>query len=196
MTLDAEGAAPEFGDVDLHLFAEGTHGRLYEKLGAHPVATGDRRGTTFAVWAPNAEAVDVIGDFNDWTPGRAPLHPVRGSGVWSGFVADAGPGSRYKFHLRSRFGGYTVAKADPFAFATEAPPGTASVVATLDHVWTDDAWMRGRRARNALDAPISIYELHLGSWLRDPARPTELLSYRAIAPRLVEHVRRAGFTHV
>ncbi len=188
--------APEFGDVDLHLLAEGTHGRLYEKLGAHPVSAADRRGTMFAVWAPNAETVDVIGDFNDWTPGRAPLRPVRASGVWSGFVPDAGPGSRYKFHLRSRLDGYTVDKADPYAFATQPPPDTASVVTSLDHAWGDDAWLRDRRARNALDAPQSIYEVHLGSWMRDPAHPDQPLGYRAVAGRLIEHVRRTGFTHV
>ena len=184
------------GETDFHLLAEGTHARLYDKLGAHPALEDGRAGTRFTVWAPNAEAVDVVGDWNDWRPGQAPLRVIADTGVWQGFVPGVGPGQRYKFHIRSRYGGYTVDKADPFAFATEAPPATASVVAALDHAWGDADWMAARRGRQALDAPMSIYEVHLGSWMRDPAHPDRPLSYRQLAPRLVEHVQRTGFTHV
>ena len=181
---------------DFHLLAEGTHSNLYEKLGAHLVRDGDRVGTRFAVWAPNAESVEVIGDFNQWQPGEVRLEPVAMTGVWQGFARGVGPGQRYKFRIKSTHRGYTVAKADPFAFAAELPPNTASVVTTLEHPWADDDWMKSRRARNALSAPMSIYELHLGSWKRDPSDPQRFLSYREIAPMLVEHVQRTGFTHV
>jgi 1,4-alpha-glucan branching enzyme len=188
--------AGTLGEVDVHLLAEGTHARLYEKLGAHPVTEGKKQGTRFAVWAPNAESVDVIGDWNGWQSGAAPLRALGSTGVWQAFVPDVGPGERYKFRIRSRHGGYTVDKADPLAFAAERPPGTASLVATLDNEWGDQAWMADRRARNALDAPISTYEVHLGSWMRDPARPDQPLGFRELAPRLAEHVQRTGFTHV
>jgi len=188
------------GPVDVHLLAEGTHGRLYERLGAHPVkagaSSGDPTGTRFAVWAPNAASVDVVGDWTGWKPGRVPLRPVGATGVWTGFAEGVGPGHHYKYHLRSRYDGYAVNKADPFAFATELPPATASVIASLDHVWSDGDWMAARRQRNALDAPMSIYEVHLGSWMRDPAHPERPLSFAELAPRLVEHVQRTGFTHV
>ena len=175
---------------DVYLFNEGTHTRLWDKLGAHPV----HGGTSFAVWAPNAELVSVIGDFNGWDPGSHPLEPVGGSGVWSGVVPNAAPGLIYKFHIRSRFGGYAVDKADPFAVRSEVPPRTGSVVWTLDHDWGDDDWMASRRGRNSLDTPISIYELHLGSWMRgDDGR---WLTYDEVAPRLVDHITRMGFTHV
>ncbi|MEA2700309.1 MAG: 1,4-alpha-glucan branching enzyme [Myxococcales bacterium] len=191
-------APPRFGDIDLFLLGEGTHARLYEKLGAHPASVDNRSGTQFAVWAPNAETVDVIGDWNNWTSAadRLPLRAVGASGVWEVFAPGVGAGCRYKFRIRSRYGGYTVDKADPYAFATEPPPGTASIVTSLEYGWGDSVWMDHRRARNALSAPISIYEVHLGSWMRDPARPDRLFSYREMAPRLVEHVQRTGFTHV
>ena len=190
--------ADALGAADLHLFAEGTHARLYEKLGAHAATENGRIGTRFTVWAPNAETIDVVGDWTDWRPGAVPLRAIAdGNGVWQGFAADVGPGQRYKFLIRSRYQGYTVAKADPFAFASELPPATASVIAALDHhTWGDAAWMARRKQRNALDAPQSIYEVHLGSWMRDPAHPTQFLSYRDLAPRLVEHVQRTGFTHI
>jgi 1,4-alpha-glucan branching enzyme len=182
---------------DFHLLAEGTHGNLHDKLGAHVVQDGSGRlGTRFAVWAPNAESVEVVGDFSDWRSAGAILERIDPAGVWHGFVANVGPGVRYKYRIRSRHRGYTVDKADPFAFASELPPATASVTAELAHDWGDSAWMQSRRARNALDAPVSVYELHLGSWMRDPQRPERVLSYRELAPRLVEHLQRTGFTHV
>jgi 1,4-alpha-glucan branching enzyme len=187
----------DLGHTDFHLLAEGTHARLFEKLGAH---VHDRRdgapSTRFAVWAPNAERVDVLGDWNDWRPGQVPLRLFGDRGVWLGVVVGGGVDNRYKYRIRSRYGGYTVDKADPFAFASEEPPATASVIARLDHTWGDDEWMKGRRARNALDAPMSIYEVHLGSWMRNPDDPRRPLSFRELAPRLTEHLLRTGFTHV
>jgi 1,4-alpha-glucan branching enzyme len=187
---------PTLGEMDVHLLAEGTHARLFEKLGAHAAMRAGEPGTRFAVWAPNAETVDVIGDWNGWRPGAAPMRALGSSGVWQAFVPGAAAGQRYKLHIRSRHGGYTVDKADPFAFASERPPAKASVIASLDYAWGDAEWMRARRARNALDAPMSVYELHLGSWMRSPERPAEVLGFRELAPRLVEHVHRTGFTHV
>src|SRR5690606_20583050 len=144
--------------------------RLYQCLGAHVVAVKENTaGTRFAVWAPNAERVSVIGDFNGW---RGDAHPLAArsdhSGIWEGFVEGVGPGALYKYRIRSRHGGYSVDKADPFAFAAEAPPRTASRVWGLDYAWDDGEWMANRRRANALDAPWSIYEVHLGSWLRAP----------------------------
>jgi 1,4-alpha-glucan branching enzyme len=175
---------------DLYLFREGTHSRLYEKLGAHH-AEG---ATQFSVWAPNAAQVAVIGDFNGWDP-RA--NPMRGSdsGIWSVAVPKVRPGALYKFHVVSR-SGHKVDKSDPYAFRSETPPKTGSVVWDLDYEWNDAGWMKNRARLNALDAPWSIYELHLGSWRRDPSDPRRHLSCREVAPALAEYVKRMGFTHV
>jgi 1,4-alpha-glucan branching enzyme len=184
------------GSVDLHLLGEGTHARLFEKMGAQPTTRDGKAGTQFSVWAPNAETVDVIGDWNGWRAGETPMRSLGSSGVWQAFAPGAKPGQRYKLHIRSRHDGYTVDKADPFAFATELPPEKASVIAALDHQWKDGDWMSARRDRNGLGAPISAYEVHLGSWMRSPEHPERVLSYRDLASRLTEHVRRTGFTHV
>jgi 1,4-alpha-glucan branching enzyme len=176
-------------ETDLWLLNEGRHFGLYESLGAHRSSGGDR--TRFAVLAPDAAAVSVIGDFNGWDPSAAPLSPRQSSGVWQGF-AQAPRGSRYKFHVVPRGGGPPLQKADPFGFLHETPPKTASIVWDLDYAWGDDDWMRERRGRNALSAPISIYEVHLGSW----RRPAEGVTYRAIAAALAEYARDMGFTHV
>jgi 1,4-alpha-glucan branching enzyme len=184
------------GALDFYLLAEGTHTRLYEAFGAHPSDPDGASGASFAVWAPNAETVDVIGDWNGWQPGRDPMRTSGSSGVWQAFAPGAVRGQRYKFRIRSRINGYTVDKADPFAFAAEAPPGTASVLAAPTHDWGDRQWIRERGARQASDAPLAAYEVHLGSWMRDPERPERFLSYRELAPRLVEHLRHTGFTHV
>jgi 1,4-alpha-glucan branching enzyme len=185
-----------FRGHDQYLFREGTHTRLYEKLGAH-FTRGEKAGdaTHFAVWAPNAASVAVVGGFNGWDP-RA--HPMQGSdaGVWSARVEGARPGAVYKFHIVSRHAGYQVDKADPYAFRAEEAPRTGSVVWDLDYQWGDGEWMKHRAKRNALDAPCSIYEVHLGSWRRDPANPARVLSFREIAPLLAEYVGRLGFTHV
>jgi 1,4-alpha-glucan branching enzyme len=183
-------------DDDLHLFNEGTHYRLYDKLGAHPLTAGDTEGTYFAVWAPDAERVTVMGDFNGWDKGSHPLRARGQSGIWEGFVPRVGKGACYKYHVASRYRGYRVDKADPVAFHDEVPPKTASVVWDLDYEWSDGAWMAARRSRNALDAPIAVYEVHLGSWMRVPEEDNRSLTYRELAPRLAEYVTRMGFTHV
>jgi 1,4-alpha-glucan branching enzyme len=186
---------PALGEIDFHLFNEGTHSTLHKKLGAHVGTRNGVPGTSFAVWAPNADRVGVVGDFNDW---RDPwwLEPVPGTGIWQGFIKGVGQGSKYKYRIHSRVNGYKVDKADPFGFFSEVPPKTGSVVWSLDYEWKDTAWMKQRRERNALDAPMSIYEVHLGSWMRIPEEGNRSLSYREIAPRLVDHVKKTGFTHV
>jgi 1,4-alpha-glucan branching enzyme len=180
---------------DIYLFKEGNHSRLYQTMGAHPVRSGSTPGTQFAVWAPNAERVSVVGDFNHWTPRQHALE-VRGdgSGIWEGFIADLGIGTLYKYHIESRHGGYRASKADPFGVCAETPPHTASRVWALYYEWQDGEWMRNRVHHNALDAPQSIYELHLGSWRR--GEDNRYLSYRELASWLVEYAQRVGFTHV
>jgi 1,4-alpha-glucan branching enzyme len=183
------------GEVDIHLFAEGTHGRIYEQLGAH-VGRDGRDGVHFAVWAPNAAEVHVIGDFEGWGVRPAPLTLRPGAGIWEGFIPGIGNGARYKYRVTSRHGGYQVDKADPYGFRCELPPATASIVSDLAYQWNDAGWMRGRRAANALDAPMSIYEVHLGSWMRVPEERDRWLTYRELAPKLAAHARACGFTHV
>ncbi len=181
---------------DLYLFHEGTHFRLYDKLGAHPRTVGGVAGTSFGVWAPNAARVAVVGDFNEWNCDRHPLNRRGWSGIWEGFIPKLGPGARYKFHVESQLNGYVADKADPFAFASELPPRTASVVANLDYDWADGDWMKTRRVKNALDAPLSVYEVHLGSGMRRPEDGNRWLTYRELAPRLAEYAIQLGFTHV
>ncbi len=181
---------------DLYLLNEGTHYRLYEKLGAHPVTVHGVAGTFFAVWAPNAQQVSVIGDFNGWEPSAHPLQPRGYSGVWEGFIPGVGKGDLYKYHITSRYHGYRAEKADPLAFYCEVPPRSASIVWDLDYQWGDQEWMEKRWQRNALDAPMTIYEVHLGSWMRVPEEGYRPLTYRELAPRLAEYVERMGFTHV
>ena len=183
-------------DDDLHLFNEGTHARLYEKLGAHRSRVGGSEGTYFAVWAPNAEAVFVTGSFNDWNKESQPLARRAHSGIWEGFVPGIGKGTLYKYFVRSRFGGYRADKADPFSIFNEIPPKTASIVWDLDYSWGDHGWMAERRERNALNKPMSTYEMHLGSWRRVPEEGNRSLSYREIAPLLVDYLGQTGFTHV
>ncbi len=181
---------------DVYLFNEGTHFHLYEKLGSHVISDRDVQGTCFAVWAPEAESVSVIGEFNGWDKSRHPLQPRNSSGIWEGFIPGLGKGTLYKYHIRSRHLGYTVDKTDPFSLFNEIPPKTASIVWDLDYNWNDQAWMSQRAGWNALDAPISIYEVHFGSWMRVPEEGNRSLSYREAASKLVEYVQRLGFTHV
>ncbi len=178
-----------FGDYDQHLFQEGRHFHLYDKLGAH--ITSD--GTCFAVWAPNAETVSVIGDFNGWRPGAHILQPVRSTGIWTGFIPGIAAGALYKYHMRTRQGG-SVEKADPCGFLHEVPPRTASVTHTFLHIWNDAEWMHARGAANGLASPWSVYEVHLGSWRRGDGN--RLLGYRELAAPLTDYVRDMGFTHV
>jgi 1,4-alpha-glucan branching enzyme len=183
--------------MDIHLFNEGTHSRLYERLGAHVgVDEQGRPGVRFSVWAPDAERVSVIGDFAGWEEG-VPLSPVHHSGIWSAFVPEVPEGALYKYRIRSRHHGYQVDKADPFGFEHETPPQTASVVRRIDgYEWGDEAWMTSRGERQGHDRPISIYEVHLASWRRVPEEGGRSLTYRELAPRLAAHVLEHGFTHV
>ena len=183
-------------EQDLYLFNEGSNFRLYEKLGAHPLEAGGAAGTYFAVWAPNANHVSVIGDFNNWERGANPLAPRGASGIWEGFIPGVASGAAYKYHIASSVGGYTVDKTDPFGFEQETPPRTASVVRELWYDWGDAEWMASRAARTRMDAPQSTYEVHLGSWMRDPAEPERFLSYRELAPLLADYVQRLGFNFV
>jgi len=182
---------------DIYLFKQGRHFRLYDKLGAHVQAAEGIAGVHFAVWAPNARRVAVIGDFNGWRAEAHPLFPRQDdSGIWEGFIPGVSRGARYKYHLTSQHGNYQVEKTDPFAHHTEVPPRTASVVWDLDYRWNDQAWMQERGRANALNAPQSIYEAHLGSWRRVPEEGNRSLSYREHASQLADYVHDMGFTHV
>jgi 1,4-alpha-glucan branching enzyme len=183
-------------DDDLFLFNEGSHFRLHEKLGAHPLTISGEHGVYFSVWAPNAEQVSVIGDFNQWDGTRNFLQPRNNSGIWEGCIAGIDKGVRYKYRIKTKYHGYVVDKADPFAVYSQVPPETSSVVWNLDYTWSDRRWMNERHARNAMNAPMAIYEVHLGSWQRVPEEDHRPLTYRELAPRLADHVTRTGFTHV
>ncbi len=191
--LDDASSTSLLGPVDLHLFNEGRHDRAYEKLGSHLRRVEGIEGVSFAVWAPNAAEVSVIGDFNDWRPGVAKLTHRGSSGIWEGFLPGVQKGARYKYHIRSRYDGYEVAKADPYAIHHAPAPATESVVWDRDYVWGDAGWFEGRAGRDPREEPLSIYELHLGSWRK---RPGEALTYRSIADDLIAHVLALGFTHV
>lgn len=183
-------------DQDLYLFNEGSHFRLYDKFGAHPLTCEGVAGTYFAVWAPDAEEVCVMGEFNGWDKTSHPLHPRAQSGIWEGFVPGVTRGAVYKYYIVSRYHGYRVEKADPFAFYSEVPPKTGSIIWEPEYMWQDREWMDARRGRSVLDAPISIYEVHLGSWRRVPEEENRHLTYRELAPQLADYVARMGFTHV
>ncbi|MBI1736280.1 MAG: 1,4-alpha-glucan branching protein GlgB [Candidatus Rokubacteria bacterium] len=195
---DAYRFGSTLSDYDLHLLGEGTHENAADKLGAHPMVLDGVAGTTFAVWAPNARAVSVVGDFNRWDGRRHPMRRHPGNGIWEIFVPGAGEGVRYKFEIRSRSGEPLALKADPYAFAFEAEtPRTAAIVTSLDtHRWRDAAWTSGRARRDPLHGPMSIYEVHLGSWRRVPEEGDRFLTYRELAERLGAYVRDMGFTHV
>ena len=182
-------------DQDIHLFNEGTHLRLWERLGAHRLSLDGAEGVSFAVWAPNAQAVSVVGDFNGWDPAANRLSARGSSGIWEAFVPELPKGALYKFQIQGAQGQIQL-KADPYGIRHEAPPKSASVVWDLDYEWGDGRWMETRRKRNALSAPQSIYEVHLGSWRRVPEDDNRMLSYAELAPLLVEHVTNLGFTHV
>ena len=183
-------------DHDLYLFNEGSHFRLYDKLGARVVTHAGTSGTYFAVWAPNAEQVSVIGDFNGWDKRRHRLSPKGQSGIWEGFFPGVGKGTLFKYHIVSRFNGYRVDKADPFSIFNETPPKTASIVWDLDYHWGDHEWMASRRQHNALDKPMATYEMHVGSWRRVLAEGNRSLSYRELATQLADYLQQMGYTHV
>jgi len=181
---------------DLYLFNEGSHYRIYDKMGAHLSGAGEDQGTTFGVWAPNAREVSVIGSFNQWHPKTHQLRPRGSSGIWEGFIPGIGKGTMYKYHIESSHHGYRIDKTDPIGFLQEKPPRTASVVWDLDYTWNDHEWMQQRVGKNSIKSPVSTYEVHLGSWMRSSDDRHRPLTYREIAPKLAEYVHHMGFTHV
>ncbi|MCX5678440.1 MAG: 1,4-alpha-glucan branching protein GlgB [Candidatus Omnitrophica bacterium] len=186
-----------FTEYDIHLFREGSHFRLHEKLGSHIMTVNKVTGVYFAVWAPNAEYVSVVGEFNGWdTQSHAMEVRWDGSGIWEAFIPGIGNGTLYKYYIRSKFNNYTVEKGDPFALRWETPPKTASMVWDTTYEWGDRSWLDERPKRNALSSPISVYEVHLGSWRRVPEEGNRSLAYREIAPLLADYIKEMGFTHV
>ncbi|HET9932615.1 MAG TPA: 1,4-alpha-glucan branching protein GlgB, partial [Polyangiaceae bacterium] len=186
---------PTLGDIDQHLIREGTHRRLWEALGARARTAEGTSGTAFAVWAPSARRVSVVGSFNRWDGRLFPMRALGSSGIWEIFVPGVGPGELYKFEIKTQDGALRL-KTDPMAREMELPPATASRVNVSNYSWGDEAWIAARAGRDVRREPVSIYELHLGSWARVPEEGNRWLSYREIAPRLVAHVQRLGFTHV
>ena len=181
-------------EYDLYLFNEGSHHKIYEKLGAHPMTVNGRAGTHFAVWAPNAKGVSLVCNLNRWDGRAHPLKPMGSSGVWAAFFPDIHPGEVYKYEIRTQSGDI-ILKADPYAFCSELRPGTASIVCGLDtYEWHDDEWIKSRDAGNTFNKPVSIYEVHLGSWAR--ADGNRFLTYREFADRLVSYVKDMGYTHI
>ncbi|KRT34733.1 1,4-alpha-glucan branching protein GlgB [Acetomicrobium hydrogeniformans] len=182
-----------FTDMDIYLFKEGNHFRLYEKLGAH-ICNG---GVRFAIWAPNAKSVSVIGEFNNWDKKAHPLSPRQDeTGIWEGFIEGIDSGTLYKYHIVSNYNNYEVDKGDPYAFYWERPPKTASIVWDLNYEWKDEKWMKERAKRNSFKSPMSIYEVHLGSWRRFPEEGNRFLTYRELASFLPNYAKEMGFTHV
>jgi 1,4-alpha-glucan branching enzyme len=186
---------PVLGEMDEYLLGEGTHKRLWQVLGAHQRVHEGVAGTHFAVWAPNAERVSVVGDFNVWDGRRHPMRRRGPTGVWETFIPGLGEGAAYKYEIRGPGGHLVPLKADPVGFGSEHPPANASVVRSLGPgAWTDQAWMAGRGVRQSIDAPVSIYEVHLGSWRRAPGN--RMLSYLEFAEQLVDYAADMGFTHI
>ncbi|MFH1574420.1 MAG: 1,4-alpha-glucan branching enzyme, partial [Acidobacteriota bacterium] len=190
--MTSPSSVTRLSEDDLYLFHEGSHLRLYEKMGAHLMEVDGQRGVYFAVFAPNAARVSVIGDFNSWNVAANPMQRRGWYGVFETFVPGLGVGTIYKYHIESRVRGYTVDKMDPHAFFQEVPPRTASVVFDLFYEWHDHEWMASRGARQALDQPMSLYEVHLGSWMRGEGN--RFLSYTELAPKLAAYVKEMGFT--
>ncbi|WDF67655.1 1,4-alpha-glucan branching protein GlgB [Sphingobacterium oryzagri] len=185
-----------FTEFDIALFRSGKHFKLYEKLGSHRLTHASKQGVYFAVWAPNAAEVSVVGNFNGWNPRSHQLFPRwDSSGIWEGFIPEVDFGEIYKYHIVSNTG-EILQKADPFALRNETAPKTASIVSTTWYEWEDKAWMENREAYNALDKPYAVYELHVGSWARNAEEPERFLNYREVADKLVPYVRDMGFTHV
>jgi len=186
---------PQLTDFDLHLFNEGRHRHAYRFMGAHPHQVEGIGGVLFAVWAPNAERVSVVGDFNRWDGRSHPMRVRGGSGVWELFIPDLPLGTLYKFEIRNRHSGEILLKSDPYGQRFEVRPGTASIVADgLEYPWNDGAWLEQRQKADWLHAPMSIYEVHLGSWKRGPEG--EFLNYRELAELLVPYVREMGYSHI
>ncbi|MFC5270206.1 1,4-alpha-glucan branching protein GlgB [Adhaeribacter terreus] len=193
----AEEHCTRFSEFDIHLFREGKHYKLYDKLGAHLMTFKGQKGTYFALWAPNAEAVSVIGNFNHWRPGEYNLQPrFDHSGIWEGFFPGIGHGELYKYHIRSHHNGFEVAKADPFGYLCEEPPRTASIVWDIQYSWNDKKWLQNRSKCAGKPQPYSVYEMHLGSWKRVPEEGNRHLTYLELARELPEYLQELGFTHV
>jgi 1,4-alpha-glucan branching enzyme len=186
---------PTLGELDLHLIGEGKLEELYGKLGAHVRDIEGVAGTAFAVWAPNARSVSVVGDFNSWDGRLHPMRSLGSSGIWELFVPDVGTGTKYKYEIRTHDNRLRI-KADPVAFGTELPPANASVVFRSEHEWSDEGWLAERERRDMLREPVSIYEVHLGSWRRNPAEGNRSLDYLELADELSDYVADLGFTHV
>jgi 1,4-alpha-glucan branching enzyme len=186
---------PSLGELDMHLLGEGRHEELYEKLGAHVRTLDGVEGTAFAVWAPSARSVSVVGDFNSWDGRLHPMRSLGSSGIWELFLPDVTEGQRYKFEVRTQ-AGELLLKADPLAFETELPPLTASVVHQPRHTWKDEAWLERRAATEPLAEPVSIYEVHAGSWRLNPLEGNRSLTYGELAEELSAYVRDMGFTHI
>jgi 1,4-alpha-glucan branching enzyme len=183
-------------DYDLYLFGEGNHTRIYDKLGAHLLTVDGAEVVHFAVWAPNADRVSVVGDFNDWDGRAHPMTLLGASGVWEAVIPAAREGQRYKFELHTRRGALLL-KSDPYGAAFELPPATASIICRADYAWHDEAWMRARVSRDSwFDAPLSTYEVHLGSWARIPEEGDRYLTYAELAERLIPYVKEMGYTHI
>ncbi|HPM43329.1 MAG TPA: 1,4-alpha-glucan branching protein GlgB, partial [Candidatus Omnitrophota bacterium] len=186
-----------FTEFDIQLFREGNHFRLYEKFGSHIITVDGKKGVYFAVWAPNAEYVSVVGEFNKWDTTANPL-AVRwdNSGIWEVFVPGLDKGALYKYHIKSKYGNYAAEKGDPFALRWETPPKTASVVWDIDYNWQDRPWIESRPKNNSLDSPMTVYEVHLGSWRRVSGEGNRPLTYREAALQLVDYAKEMSFTHI
>jgi 1,4-alpha-glucan branching enzyme len=187
---------PQMGELDLYLFGQGNHHKIYEKLGAHPMEVNGVKGVYFAVWAPNARNVSVIGNFNVWHGGKHQMRVLGSSGVWELFVPDIGVGEVYKYEVKDKSGNI-FEKSDPYGYQFEVRPNTGSIVADINkHQWADQEWMDRRRSTDPLRQPISVYEVHLGSWMRAPEEGNRFLTYRELAHQLVAHVKKMGYTHI
>jgi 1,4-alpha-glucan branching enzyme len=183
-------------EYDVHLFREGKHAELHKKLGAHMIDYEGQNGVYFAVWAPNAKSVNVVGNFNGWNKHEHQLYNRwDSSGIWEGFIPNLKKGDVYKYSIETKNGGF-VEKGDPFAKLWEVPPKTASVIWDDEYHWQDEEWMKSRHEHNALNKPYSVYEVHLGSWMRKADNPHESLSYLDMGEKLVDYVKDLGFTHV
>ena len=197
METTTQKTVPELGELDLHLWNEGRHWTIYEKLGAHIAARDGKAGVHFGVWAPNASAVSVLGDFNGWQGGKNKLEQQGVSGLWTGFVPGVAQGAAYKYELQPRHGGPPVQKIDPFAFYAEVPPKSASLVWSLEgYHWRDGDWMKRRAQSDPLSQPINVYEVHLDSWRKIPEEGNRPLGYRELAREMVDYVAGMGYTHI
>jgi 1,4-alpha-glucan branching enzyme len=194
---DTYAFPPLLSDFDLYLMSEGTHYQKYEKMGAHPVVVDGVAGVQFGVWAPNAMRVSVVGDFNQWDGRGSPMRNRGPSGVWELFVPGLAEGSVYKYEIRPSHGGYPMLKSDPYGFRSELRPNTGSIVARLDHhIWNDAGWIDWRARNDWFSAPISVYEIHLGSWRRVTEDNNRWLSYSELADQLIPYLKHMGYTHV